>query len=289
MEQQVEQQIDRQIETVGVLVDAAAEFVIAYGFQILGALVVLLIGIKVAAWAARKTVAFGERRGFDPTITKFAGNVVRVLVLAVVVVITLSNFGIAISPLVALAGAVAFGGTLAIQGPLSNYGAGIAIILSRPFTVGNTIQVRGTHGVVQDISLAHTVLTGEDGERITIPNKEIVGQIIVNSHASRVVETRIAIGADQDVAAAIAAIQAAIAEQPGEAGAPAAQVGVHGFTYGGIVLGARFWVPSLKYFGRRYATNRAILEALERAGIRMLPAAGAAVLASGTSLEADPP
>jgi small conductance mechanosensitive channel len=286
MEQSVEQQIDRQVETVSVLVDAAAEFVVAYGFQILGALVVLLIGIKIAAWAARKTVAFGERRGFDPTITKFAGNVVRVLVLAVVVVITLSNFGIAISPLVALAGAAAFGGTLAIQGPLSNYGAGISIILSRPFTVGNTIQVRGTHGVVQDISLAHTVLTGEDGERITIPNKEIVGQIIVNSHACRVVETRIAIGADQDVAAAIGAIRAAISERPTEEGAPSPQVGVHGFTYGGIVLGARFWVPSLKYFAERYAVNRAIVEALAGAGIPMLPAAGARVFASGPSLDA---
>lgn len=287
MEQSVEQQIDRQVETVSVLIDAAAEFVVAYGFQILGALVVLLIGIKIAGWAARKTVAFGERRGFDPTITKFAGNVVRVLVLAVVVVITLSNFGIAISPLVALAGAAAFGGTLAIQGPLSNYGAGISIILSRPFTVGNTIQVRGTHGVVQDISLAHTVLTGEDGERITIPNKEIVGQIIVNSHACRVVETRIAIGADQDVAAAIGAIRAALAERPTEEGAPPPQVGVHGFTYGGIVLGARFWVPSLKYFAERYAVNRAIVETLAGAGIPMLPAAGAAVLASGPSLDAD--
>jgi len=287
MEQQVEQQIDRQIETVSVLIDAAAEFIVAYGFQILGALVVLLIGIKIAGWAARKTVAFGERRRFDPTITKFAGNVVRVLVLAVVAIITLSNFGIAISPLVALAGAAAFGGTLAIQGPLSNYGAGISIILSRPFTVGNTIQVRGTHGVVQEISLAHTVLTGEDGERITIPNKEIVGQIIVNSYACRVVETRIAIGADQDVAAAIAAIRTAVAERPAEENAPPPQVGVHGFTYGGIVLGVRFWVPSLKYFGQRYAVNRAILEALDRAGIRMLPAAGSAVLASGTSLDAD--
>lgn len=287
MDQQVGQQIDRQIETLSVLMDAATQFVVAYGFQLLGALVVLLIGIKVAGWAARKTVAFGDRRGFDPTITKFAGNVVRVLVLAVVAVITLSNFGIAISPLVALAGAAAFGGTLAIQGPLSNYGAGISIILSRPFTVGNTIQVRGTHGVVKDISLAHTVLTGEDGERITIPNKEIVGQIIVNSHAYRIVETRIAIGADQDVAAAIAAVRSAMPAPAAEDGMPPPQVGVHGFTYGGIVLGARFWVPSLKYFGQRYAVNRAILEALDRAGLRMLPAAGAAVLAGAPSLDAD--
>lgn len=253
----------------------------AYGFQTLGALVVLFVGLKLANWAARRTVELGAGRDFDPTITKFAGNVVRIALIAIVVIITLSNFGITIAPLIALAGAAAFGGTLALQGPLSNYGAGLSIILSRPFSVGNTIEVQGTFGVVDDISLAHTVLIGEDGERITVPNKEIVGQVIINSHGHRVVETKIFIGAGQDTDKAIEAIRGVLTVH-GE-GAPRPQVGIDGFSYGGVILGARYWVPSLLYFQSRYAVNHELFGALEAAGIALQPAAVPAVLAPSLS------
>ena len=199
--------MEQEFETLTILFDNVVKFIVTYGFQILGALVVLFVGLKVANWTGKKTVEFGTKRDFDPTLTKFASNVVRIFLIGVVAIITLSNFGITIAPLVALAGAAAFGATLALQGPLSNYGAGLAIILSRPFTVGSTIQVQNTFGVVDEVSLAGTALIGEDGERITVPNKEIVGQIIVNSHHHRVVETRLFIGHDQDADKAIEAFE----------------------------------------------------------------------------------
>ncbi len=279
--------MEQEIQTLAILFDNLVEFVVAYGFQILGALIVFFIGLKAANWAGRKTVEFGTKRNFDPTLTKFASNVVRIFLIAVVAIITLSNFGITIAPLVALAGAAAFGGTLALQGPLSNYGAGIAIILTRPFAVGSTIQVQNTFGVVEEISLAATVLTGEDGERITVPNKEIVGQIIVNSHQHRLVETRFFIAHDQDSDKAIEAFEKAIAKYPAGEGAPGPQVGVHDFTYGGVILGARFWVPSLKYYQSRYAVNREVLGALEAAGIALVPAANPVFLAAPLSPDDD--
>lgn len=284
----MKEDVQQDIETLRTLLDQAIAFIVAYGFQILGALVVLLVGLKLASWAARKTVELGTRRDFDPTITKFAGNVVRIALIAIVVIITLSNFGITIAPLIALAGAAAFGGTLAIQGPLSNYGAGLSIILLRPFTVGNTIEVRGTFGVVDDISLAHTVLTGEDGERITVPNKEIVGQVIVNSHGHRVVETKIFIGADQDADTAIEAVRDFLAAHPAGEDAPRPQVGIDSFTYGGLVVGVRYWVPSLRYFQSRYAVNHELLKALAAAGIELQPAVMPAVLAAPLSDDRGP-
>jgi small conductance mechanosensitive channel len=284
----MQEEIQQEIETVGVLLDQAIAFVVAYGFQILGALVVLFVGLKLANWAARKTVELGANRELDPTITKFAGNVVRIALIAIVVIITLSNFGITIAPLIALAGAAAFGGTLALQGPLSNYGAGLSIILSRPFTVGNTIEVHGTFGVVQDISLAHTILIGEDGERITVPNKEIVGQVIVNSHGHRVVQTKIFIGADQEADTAIEAIRGVLADHCADQDAPRPRVGIDSFTYGGLIVGARYWVPSLKYFQSRYAVNHKLFKALEEAGIEQLSATVPAVLAPSLSDDSGP-
>ena len=111
--------------------------------QLLGALVVLLIGLQVAKWTGQRVVRLCEVKNLDVTLSRFFGSMAKLLIVVIVVIITLSNFGIDIAPLVALAGASAFGLSFALAGPLSNYGAGMVIILTRPFVVGDTIEVRG--------------------------------------------------------------------------------------------------------------------------------------------------
>ncbi len=267
------------MDEISKLAGTVIEFAVAYGFRILGAIIVLLIGLKLAALAGAWVRRVAMRRSLDTTLAKFFANVAKVLLIGLVIVITLAHFGVTIAPIIALAGASAFGVTLALQGPLSNYGAGLAIILTRPFVVGNTIRVRGVEGVVDDIGLGATVLLGEDGERITIPNKEIVGAILVNSQGHRIVETRLFLDAEQDVERAIEETRSAIAAAGLDAAAPAPQVGVEDFEFGGVVVGARYWVPSLHYFQRRYAINGAILRALDRAGIHLRTPPGTAISA----------
>ncbi len=286
MEQQVEDAVVKQVETVSRWVDTLIEFTVTYGFQIVGALFFLFIGLKVAAWAGRKVAGILDAKNVDPTFGRFIGNVIKVVMVVFLVIITLGNFGISIAPLIALAGATAFGATIAIQGPLSNYGAGLSIILTRPFAVGNTITVnRNTSGVVEDITLGHTILIGEDGEKITIPNKEIVGRIIVNSKKNRVVLTKICIGESEDAEQAVTVLRYTLQSIDEVNDGPKPQVGIHDFTYGGIVLGLRFWVPSDRYFQVRYAVNGAALSALKQAGINLLAAGALAI--SAASLSAD--
>ena len=286
MEKQVEDAVVKQVETVSRWVDTLIEFTVTYGFQIVGALFFLFIGLKVAAWAGRRVAGILDARDVDPTFGRFIGNVIKVVMVVFLVIITLGNFGISIAPLIALAGASAFGATIALQGPLSNYGAGLSIILTRPFAVGNTITVnRDTSGVVEDITLAHTILIGEDGERITIPNKEIVGRIIVNSKKNRVVLTKICIGESEDAEQAVTVLRDTLQSIDEVNDGPKPQVGIHDFTYGGLVLGLRFWVPSDRYFQVRYAVNGAALSALKQARIKLL-AAGALSI-SAASLSAD--
>ena len=280
----LEANLDKNIEQASALVDSLIEFGIEYGFQILGALVFLLIGLKFASFAGRRVTALCEAKNIDITLSRFIGNVVKIVFVVFMVIITLGNFGITIAPLIALAGAGAFGATVAIQGPLSNYGAGLSIILSRPFVVGNTILVQGTYGVVQEITLAQTVLVGEDGERISVPNKEIVGQVIVNSQDERVVETKIAIAPDADTDVAIAILREAIAKFPEINDGAKPQVGIHDFAYGAMVLGVRFWVPSLKYFQTRYRVNEALVQALRD---KKIPMATASVTTIAPDLSSD--
>lgn len=97
----------------------------------------------------------------------------------IVFLIGLPKIGIQITPFIAAIGAVGLGAGLAVQGLLSNYSAGLSIIFTRLFVVGDTIRVRGVWGIVEEVHLSHTVLTNEDGEVITIPNKHTIGEIIL--------------------------------------------------------------------------------------------------------------
>lgn len=277
----------KEIEQVDKWVDVVTEFGVKYGFQILGALVFLLIGLKIAGIVGRKVTQVAETRNIDPTLSRFFGSLTKLLIIALLVIITLGNFGISIAPLIALAGASAFGATLAIQGPLSNYGAGLTIILTRPFKVGSTISVHGVSGVVENITLGFTYLIGEDGEKITIPNKEIVGQIIVDSHEYRIVETKICIGAEEEADKAIEVLKDTLSKLNGVEAKPRPQAGLLDFSYGSIVLGIRCWVLSNSYFEARFKVNEACLSALRNAGISLMDVGPAAI--SMPSLATDGP
>jgi small conductance mechanosensitive channel len=280
----MEKDIEKNIEALQRLIETLVEFSVAYGFQLLGALVFFFIGLKGAAWTGRKVASIAGAKDVDPALARLIGNIVKLIVVAMLVVITLGNFGISIAPLIALAGAGAFGATLAIQGPLSNFGAGFAILLGRTYSVGDTITIGKVSGVVADVKLAATVLTGEDGEKITIPNKEIVGQVVVNSDDKRIVESRIAIADSEDIDQVIGLLQSVLEGNATVDTTQTPQIGVHDFTLGGVIIGLRFWVPTSHYFQTRYALNTAFLKALKAADVPLL---SGAVAVAAPDLTAD--
>ncbi|MEJ2689508.1 MAG: mechanosensitive ion channel family protein [Deltaproteobacteria bacterium] len=256
-----------EIAVIQNLYRIVSEFVVNYSFQIIGAIIILLIGLKAASWFAALVVRFGEKKGLDLTLIKFIAGVVKAITIIFVVIIALGKFGISIAPFIAAIGAIAFGGSLAIQGPLSNYGAGIAIILSRQFVVGDTITVKGIYGQVEDIHLAATILTNEDGEKITIPNKHIVGEIFTNSFANRIVESTIGISYADDPQKAVAIIRQILANEKNVASKPPPQVGISEFADSAITIGLRYWVPTVKFFETKFRVNMAIHTGLKEGKI----------------------
>jgi small conductance mechanosensitive channel len=179
----------------------------------------------------------------------------------------LNKFGITIAPFIAAIGAVAFGATYALQGPLSNYGAGLAIILGRAFLVGDTITVAGVFGVVEEVTLAHTTLRTEDGVKITVPNKHIVGEILHNSGEYRIVESSVGISYGADPTKAIEVIAQALATFPQLKGGTAPQIGIDDFHDSSVAIGYRYWVPTQRYIETMHGVNLAVYQALGRAGI----------------------
>ncbi len=183
------------------------------------------------------------------------------------VIIAVSKLGLSITPLIAALGGLAVGASFALQGPVSNYGAGFVIILTRMFKVGDTISVQGCSGLVKEITLATTQLVAEDGEDIVIPNKHVVGEIHRNSYANRLVEGSIGIAYSDDPDRAIAVIGKAIGEFPGVAREPVAQIGIEAFGDFSITIAYRFWIPTPSYFETQYAVNRGVFKALREAEV----------------------
>lgn len=257
----------QEIETVQKIIDVVTEFLIKYSFQIIGALIILIIGLKLSGWLSRVVLRVCDKRNVDVTLARFFASSTKLMVMVFVVIIAIGKFGISIAPFIAALGALAFGSSFAIQGPLSNYGAGLTLILTRSFVVGNTISVQGVSGVVEEIRLAATILTTEDGEELTIPNKHIVGEILVNSFANKVVETSVGISYDDDPERAIDELKRVLEQFEDVCKDPAPQVGIEAFADSSINIGLRYWVPTKKYYNQMYQVNLAIHKALAEAGI----------------------
>ncbi|ABA87566.1 mechanosensitive ion channel family protein [Syntrophotalea carbinolica DSM 2380] len=261
--------IGQEMETLQKIVDMVTQFVVTYSFQILGALIILIVGLKLSGWLSRLVLRVCEKRNIDITLSKFFASSVKLMIMVFVVIVAIGKFGISIAPFIAALGALAFGTSFAIQGPLSNYGSGLTLILTRPFVVGNTIQVQGVSGVVDEIRLAATILSTEDGEQITIPNKHIVGEILTNSFENRIIETSVGISYDDDPEQAIEVLQQVLNRFDEVRKDPAPQVGIEAFADSSINIGLRYWVPTKQYFQTLYQVNLAIHKALAEAGVHI--------------------
>ncbi len=259
--------MENEIQQAQAIYQLIAEFFINYSFQIFGAFIVGILGVVVARKISNIVLKLCERKKLDVTLSRFVASAVKITIIAMVAIIALGKVGISVTPFVAAIGALSLGAGLAMQGLLSNYGAGLNIIIARPFIVGDTIRVQGVIGQVKEVRLAFTLLTDEDDVEITIPNKHIVGEIIHNSHTDTLAEETVGVAYDSDLDKAIEVIRQALERTDKVSNVRMPLVGIEDFAESCINIGIRFWVPTMHYFETRYRANTAIFEALQAAGI----------------------
>jgi small conductance mechanosensitive channel len=252
-----------EIKTIQKLINIVIDFFVNYSFQVVGAILVLVIGVLVARAVSSSLLKFFGKKEFDVTLSKFIATAVKGTILGFAFIVAIGKFGITIAPFIAALAAMAFGASFAIQGPLANYGAGLVIILTRPFVVGNTIKVSNISGIVDEVKLGATILTDEDGVKITIPNKLIVGEIIHNSEERKIVEEMVGISYDSDPENAIRIIKEALESFEDISKEPLPQIGIQEFGDSSINIGLRYWIPTDKYFKILYRVNLSIYKHLK--------------------------
>ncbi len=261
--------MQEEIQAAQRIVDMIIDFFVKYSFQVAGAIIVLVVGWIVARAIASFVLRFLEKKKLDITFSRFVASTVKLIIFAFAVIVALGKFGISIAPFIAAGAAVAFGASFAIQGPLANYGAGLVIVFTRPFVVGNTITVAGVSGVVEEVKLGATILTDEDGVKITIPNKHIVGEILHNSEEWRIVEEVVGISYESDPEKAIRITMKTLGGIEKVSEEPPPQVGIQKFGDSSIDIGLRYWVPSKRYFLTLYEVNMAVYKNLKEGGVEI--------------------
>src|SRR5690606_26109708 len=151
-----------------------------WSVRIVGVLIALLVALMIARSLQRAAERVMERRNVDPTLRGFAGTLVRYTVLITVVVGCLGVFGIETTSIAAVLGSAGLALGLAFQGTLSNFAAGVMLLVFRPFKVDDVISVAGVTGKVSKIELFTCDLVTGDNRKLIIPNKNVFGSTIEN-------------------------------------------------------------------------------------------------------------
>ncbi len=251
------------------ILDATLPLVTTYGLRILGAVLILLAGRIGAGLVSRLVRTALVRAKSDPALVGFVNSLVYYGVLTFAVVAALSSFGIQTASFVAVLGAAGLAVGLALQGSLSNFAAGVLILVFRPFRIGDLVEVSGHKGTVQEIGIFTTTLHSLDNQKIIVPNADIMGTTIVNVNANPVrrVDLTAGIAYHDDIGRAKEVLEGLLANHPKVLDDPAPTVEVAELGDSSVNFVVRPWVKTEDYWDVYFQLTRSIKEAFDRAGI----------------------
>jgi small conductance mechanosensitive channel len=179
----------------------------------------------------------------------------------------LQNLGVELLPLIAGLGIAGAGIALAMQGVLGNMAAGLTIIFTRPFHVGEYISIVGEEGEVVDISLFSTILAHPDRSRVVIPNRKIVGEVLHNYGSIRQLDLSVGVAYGTSLEEAISVLSEVVARNPRVLPEPAPVIGVSRLAESAVTVSVKPWVNVGDYGPAGAEINRAMVDALRERGI----------------------
>ena len=249
-------------------VDAAVALVSSWGIQVIGAIALLIIGRWVAGAVGRAVKRSLERAKVDEALVPFFSSMARYLVLTVVVIAVLGLFGIETTSLIAVLGAAGLAVGLALQGTLSNFAAGVMLLVFRPFKIGSFVEVAGVAGSVAEIGIFSTILNTGDNVMITIPNSAVYGAVIKNYSANenRRIDLVMGISYTDDIGKAMQIMTEIVQKESRVLADPAPTIAVSELADSSVNFVVRPWVKGTEYWPTRFALTRALKEGLEAGG-----------------------
>ncbi len=251
--------------------DKIATWLTGAGIDLLLTILLFVVGLIVIKWLTKLVQKLLGKSQLDKSIIAFLSNVVRIVLVALLVVMALTRLGVPSSSLItALASAgVAIG--LALQSSLSNIAGGILLLVTKPFTSGDFVEVDGRGMTVQRIDMVSTHFHTPDNNEVIIPNGQLTTKTIINytKDDTRRADFPIGICYTSDVEAAKAALIRAGKSNPYVLPDPEPVASVTGYHDSAIELTLRVWCKSADYASLSFSISQAMKEEFDKAGVEI--------------------
>lgn len=243
-----------------------------YGLPILGAIFVFLIGRAIAKRLGRTTeTLMSKRPDNDPTLSRFAGSVVKFLILVFTIIAALTVVGIDTSSFSAIVLGLGAAMGFILQGSLSNIAAGVMLMLFRPFKIGDDVEVGGVAGTVTEIGLTATRLKSTDSREFIVSNGDVWGGTIVNNSSlgERRLDMVFGISYDADIDKVINVLTATAAAHPLVLDKPEPWAKVVNLNESSVDLELRAWCKASDYRALKVSISQPVKAAFDKAGIEI--------------------
>ncbi|GAB5453784.1 MAG: mechanosensitive ion channel [Henriciella sp.] len=244
--------------------------VLGFGAQAIGALIVLIIGLRVAGWLGRLVRSISmKQESIDDTLGNFFGSMVRWAVTAAVFIAVLQVFGVPATSFVAILGALTLAIGLSLQGALGNIASGVMIMIFRPYKLGDYVEAAGAAGTVKDINLFQTVLATPDNVQIMVPNSQAIDGVIKNysGYSTRRVDVTFGIDYGDDIDKAIGIIRSIVDADDRIMSDPEPFAKVVNLGDSSVDIATRNWVQASDYWDVKFDLTKQVKEAFDKQGI----------------------
>jgi len=259
--------MEDHLQTIQQAQSTAIDLAIHFGPKLLVALLILLAGFYVGRWIGHATDRMLVKLGLDETVRRLLVRIVRLLVLGMFLIMALQNLGVELLPLIAGLGVAGAGIALAMQGVLGNLAAGLTIVFTRPFQVGEYISIVDEEGLVEEIRLFNTVLSHPDRSRVVIPNRKIVGEILHNYGSLRQLDITVGVAYDTDIRHALATVRDILAGNNRILNEPEPVIRVLALADSSVNIGIRPWVAAPDFMAASSEITQSVLETFRERGI----------------------
>ncbi len=240
-----------------------------YGMKVLSALLILFLGLWVAKQLKKVLINLLERSRVDVTLVSFLASLAHLALQAFVLIAALERLDVKTASFITLIGAAGLAVGLALQGSLSNFAAGVLMIIFKPLKVGEVVDAGGVLGTVREIGIFTTMIDTLDNKRAIVPNAKLTSDTIVNHsvNQTRRVDLVAGISYGDDIDKARGAIQSALKEVPGILASPAPEIVVQEMADSSVNFAVRPWCRPTDYWAVYFGATEAIKKKFDADGI----------------------
>lgn len=249
--------------------DVIVKWISTYSLKFIAAILILVIGNWLSRKIAKLLSRVLEKNNVDITLVGFLSNITYYALVVVVVIAAAGQLGINTTSFLTIVGAAGLAIGLALKDSLSNFAAGVMLILFRPFRVGDMVEAGGVTGKVERINIFSTILNTPDNQRVIVPNNTITSNVITNvtANPTRRVDLVIGIGYGDDIPLAKKTMENILADDSRILKDPAPKVAVFELADSSVNFVVRPWVKTVDYWDVYFDLTETIKTTFDQKGI----------------------